>query len=78
MIRVVAEAAQLQEQFSEAEAALRLTSIAERETRMNTVLKKLMSFLADPVSRDFAAWENELAAVDIRLTSAAWVGWYEE
>ncbi|WP_307612893.1 hypothetical protein [Pseudarthrobacter sp. W1I19] len=45
---------------------------------MNTVLKKLMSFLADPVSRDFAAWENELAAVDIRLTSAAWVGWYEE
>ncbi|MGF6835952.1 hypothetical protein QF015_004153 [Paenarthrobacter sp. TE4293] len=26
----------------------------------------------------FAAWEQEMAAVDIRLTSGPWVGWHEE
>lgn len=27
---------------------------------------------------DFAAWEKELSATRITLTSSAWAGWYEE
>lgn len=28
--------------------------------------------------QDLALWEAELATSTIRLTSSAWVGWYEE
>ncbi|WP_309076216.1 hypothetical protein [Paenarthrobacter sp.] len=28
--------------------------------------------------QDLALWEAELATPTIRLTSSAWVGWYEE
>ncbi|MFJ5958349.1 hypothetical protein ACIQC5_20620 [Paenarthrobacter sp. NPDC092416] len=27
---------------------------------------------------EFAAWEREAGASDLRLTSAPWVGWHEE
>ena len=39
---------------------------------------KHLVFLFDPSARDFAEWEAELTTTDLRLTSSAWVGWYEE
>ncbi|WP_269449468.1 hypothetical protein [Arthrobacter sp. B6] len=36
---------------------------------------RLLSHLVH--SKDLALWEAELAAPSIKLTSSAWVGWYE-
>lgn len=36
---------------------------------------RLLSHLS--YKQDLALWEAELAAPTIRLTSSAWVGWYE-
>lgn len=41
-------------------------------------LFKLLATLFDASSQDFAAWEVELETADLRLTSSAWTGWYEE
>lgn len=34
--------------------------------------------LLDVNRENFAAWEREVHAEDIRLTSAPWVGWHED
>lgn len=36
---------------------------------------RLLSHLRD--KQDLALWEAELAAPTIKLTSSAWLGWYE-